>query len=107
MKKILCLLVFLSLFCGVSYSAGVEADLVIVNANIHTMDAKRTVARSIAVLGNRIIAIGSDADTKPLIGPNTKVIHAQGRLEIPGFNDARVHFSEMGAQLSSVDLRSA
>ena len=99
---ILSLLMSLPVF-GQTFSA----DLVITNANIHTMDAKRTVARSIAVLGNRIIAIGSDADTKPLIGPNTKVIHAQGRLVIPGFNDAHVHFSETGAQLSSVDLRSA
>jgi len=107
MKKILCLLVFPSLFCGVGYSSGIEADLVIINANIHTMDAQRTVAKSIAVLGNKIIAIGSDADTKPLIGPNTKVIDAHGRLVIPGFNDAHVHFSETGAQLSSVDLRSA
>jgi predicted amidohydrolase YtcJ len=107
MKKILCLLVFLSLFCGIGRSSGIEADLVIINANIHTMDAQRTVAKSIAVLGNKIIAIGSDADTKPLIGPNTKVIDAHGRLVIPGFNDAHVHFSETGAQLSSVDLRSA
>ena len=85
----------------------VSADLVIVNANIRTMDAKRTTARSIAVLNSRIIAIGSAADTKSLIGPNTRVIDAKGKLVLPGFNDAHVHFMETGAQLSSVDLRSA
>src|SRR3954465_8752587 len=83
------------------------ADLVITNANIHTMDANRTVAQSIAVSGGQIIAIGSDADTRSLIGPNTRVIDAGGKLVLPGFNDAHVHFLETGAQLSSVDLRSA
>jgi predicted amidohydrolase YtcJ len=84
-----------------------SADLVITNANIRTMDAKRTLARSMAVSGGKIIAIGSDADTRPLIGPKTRVIDAKGRLVLPGFNDAHVHFLETGSQLSSVDLRDA
>ncbi|MBP6004405.1 MAG: amidohydrolase [Pyrinomonadaceae bacterium] len=83
------------------------ADLVITNANIRTMDAKRTVARSVAVLNGKIVAVGSDADTKPLIGSKTRVVDAQGRTIIPGFNDAHVHFLETGQQLSSVDLRDA
>lgn len=83
------------------------ADMVITNANIRTMDAKRTVARSVAVLNGKIVAVGSDADTRPLIGPKTRVMNAQGRTIIPGFNDAHVHFLETGQQLSSVDLRDA
>jgi predicted amidohydrolase YtcJ len=85
----------------------VVADLVVVNANVHTIDSKRPAASSIAVLGDKIIAVGSDADTKPLIGPRTKVIDAKGKLIVPGFNDAHVHFMETGSQLSSVDLRDA
>ncbi len=84
-----------------------NADLVVTNANIRTMDAKRTVARSVAVLNGRIVAVGSEADTKPLIGSKTRVIDAKGRTIIPGFNDAHVHFLETGQQLSSVDLRDA
>lgn len=98
----------LSLAFGVTSAAqALRADLVITNANIRTMDAKRTVARSLAVLNGRIVAIGSDADTRSLIGPATRVIDAGGKLVIPGFNDAHVHFMETGQQLSSVDLRSA
>ncbi len=89
------------------YGQILSADLVVTNANIRTMDAKRTVTQSIAVLNGKIIAIGSDADTKPLIGSKTQVIDARGKLVLPGFNDAHVHFMETGAQLSSVDLRSA
>lgn len=97
---------FLCLICAVSTLAqGVTADLVIVNANIHTMDPKNPSAQSIAVWQNKIIAVGKDADTKVLIGPKTRVIDAQGKLVIPGFNDAHVHFTETGGQLSSVNLR--
>jgi predicted amidohydrolase YtcJ len=90
-----------------SHGQAVTADLVVTNANVRTMDAKRTVAKSIAVLNGKIIAIGSDADTKPLIGPKTRVIDAGGKLILPGFNDAHVHFLGTGEQLSSVDLRDA
>ena len=84
-----------------------RGELVVINANIHTMNAKQPVARSIVVVGNRIVAVGSDAATKSYVGPDTKVIDAKGRLVIPGFNDAHVHFLEIGQQLSSVDLRDA
>jgi predicted amidohydrolase YtcJ len=84
-----------------------SADIVVTNANIRTMDAKRTVARSMAVLNGKIIAIGSDADTRGVIGPDTRVINAGGKLVLPGFNDAHVHISGTGEQLSSVDLRDA
>jgi predicted amidohydrolase YtcJ len=88
-------------------SAQTSAELVIVNANIRTMDAKRTIAKSLAAKDGRIIAIGTDADTRPLIGAKTRVIDAGGRTVVPGFNDAHVHFMETGQQLSSVDLRDA
>ena len=98
---------FLSLSVFDAQAQTFAADLVITNANIRTMDAKRTVARSVAVVGGKIIALGSDADTRPLIGPKTRVIDAKGKTIIPGFNDAHVHFMETGQQLSSVDLRDA
>jgi predicted amidohydrolase YtcJ len=71
------------------------------------MDANRTIAQSMAISGGKIIAVGSNADTSALVGPNTRVIDAHGKLVLPGFNDAHVHFLETGAQLSSVDLRTA
>jgi len=105
---VLALLFALSLCASVNIAAQTShAELVVTNANIRTMDAKRTIARSIAVLNGKIIAIGSDADTKPLVGAKTRVIDAGGKLVLPGFNDAHVHFMETGQQLSSVDLRDA
>ncbi len=83
------------------------ADLIIVNAKIHTMDASRPVAEAVAVYGNRVAAVGSDAEIRRLAGPRTQVIDAQGQLVLPGFNDSHVHFMSGGFQLSSVDLRDA
>ena len=110
MKKIAAIftaVLFTASFGLIVDGQNLAADLVVVNANVHTVDSKRPMARSIAVLGDKIIAVGSDSDTKPLIGPKTKVIDAKGKLVIPGFNDAHVHFLETGSQLSSVDLRDA
>ncbi|MEJ7743980.1 MAG: amidohydrolase family protein [Nocardioidaceae bacterium] len=55
----------------------------------------------------KIIAIGSNADTKFLIGKNTRIIDAKGKLILPGFNDSHVHFLDGGTGLSSADLRDA
>lgn len=95
------------LLCPSIWGQNFTADLVVTNANVRTMNSAQKQATSIAVLGGKIIAVGSDADIKTLIGPKTKVIDAKGKLVIPGFNDAHVHFLEVGQQLSSVDLRDA
>jgi predicted amidohydrolase YtcJ len=85
----------------------VTADLVITNANVRTLDSAKPTAQAVAVIGNKIISIGTNAEIKQLIGKQTKVIDAQGKLLLPGFNDAHVHFIEGGMGLSSVDLRDA
>ncbi|PYT00425.1 MAG: amidohydrolase [Acidobacteria bacterium] len=85
----------------------VAADLVVINANVQTMDKLHRKVRSIAVVGDKIVAVDLEAYPKSLIGPRTRVIDAGGKLLIPGFNDAHVHFLETGSQLSSVDLRHA
>lgn len=90
-----------------SFAQPPAADLIVRNANVWTMATNGPKAPSIAVLNGKIIAVGSDADTKRLIGSATKVIDAKGRTIVPGFNDAHVHFLETGQQLSAVDLRSA
>jgi predicted amidohydrolase YtcJ len=82
-------------------------DLVIINANIHTMDQSRPAVQAVAIVGNRIVAVGSSDEIKKLAGPQTHVIDAQGQLVLPGFNDAHVHFLSGGFQLASVDLRDA
>ncbi len=83
------------------------ADLIVVNARVRTMDEKQLVAEAVAVYGNRIVAVGSNAEVRKLAGSRTRVLDAGGRLVLPGFNDAHVHFLSGGFQLASVDLRDA
>ncbi|HEV2864721.1 MAG TPA: amidohydrolase [Pyrinomonadaceae bacterium] len=86
---------------------GPTADLVIFNANVRTMDVGRASAEAVAVVGNRIVAVGTTAEVKKYAGPRTRVIDAKGALVLPGFNDSHTHFLSGGFQLSSVDLRTA
>ena len=87
--------------------ASVAPDLLIINAVVHTMDQALPAADAVAILGNRIAAVGSTAEIRPLAGPRTRVIDAGGKLVLPGFNDAHVHFLSGGFSLANVDLRDA
>jgi predicted amidohydrolase YtcJ len=90
-----------------SFSPRLAPDLIIINANVHTLDSNQSTAQAVAVYGNRIAALGSNAALKSISGPDTRVIDAHGQLVLPGFNDAHVHFLSGGFQLASVDLRDA
>ena len=83
------------------------ADLIIRDAKVWTVDPKMPTAQAVAVLGDRIVAVGSDAVIDAWRGPKTHVIDAHGKLVLPGFNDAHVHFVSGGAQLDSVQLTDA
>ena len=83
------------------------ADTIIINATVHTMDPAQPTAEAIAILGNRIVAVGSTKEIRKLAGSGTRTIDAGKRLVLPGFNDAHTHFLSGGFQLASVDLRDA
>lgn len=68
-----------------------SADLVILNARVLTMDDDAPRASAVAVRGQRLERIGSDADVRPLIGPDTRVIDAEGRTLLPGFVESHLH----------------
>jgi predicted amidohydrolase YtcJ len=107
MKKTICLILSTLLLFINSLATELKADLVVINANVRTMDKAKPQVQAFAVLGNKIVAVGSNAEIKQLVGANTKIIDANGKLVLPGFNDAHVHFLDGGAGLSSVDLRDA
>jgi predicted amidohydrolase YtcJ len=83
------------------------ADFIIDNARVWTVDASRPEADAVAVLGDRIVAVGSTAQVEAWRGPQTRVVDAGGRRLVPGFNDAHVHFFDGGSQLDSVELNDA
>jgi len=83
------------------------AHLIITNAKVWTVDKTRPTAEAVAVVGDRIIAVGSNAEIEAWRGPNTRAINAGGKLLLPGFNDAHVHFVSGGMQLENVQLTDA
>ncbi len=80
------------------------ADLIIQHGKIWTGDAANLKGQAVAVLRDRIVAVGSDADLEGWRGPQTRVIDAAGKLVLPGFNDAHCHFLSGGFQLDAVEL---
>jgi len=87
--------------------SAITPDLILFNSVIHTMDVNHPTAEAVAIIGNRIAAVGTTKEIRPLAGPRTRSIDLGRRLMLPGFNDAHVHFLSGGFQLSSVDLRDA
>jgi predicted amidohydrolase YtcJ len=83
------------------------ADLVIVNAHVFTADDARPEARAVAVAGERIVAVGDDAQVRAWAGPRTRVIDAKGRLLVPGFQDGHTHFISSGLEVGRLDLKDA
>ncbi|MEO0819275.1 MAG: amidohydrolase [Pseudomonadota bacterium] len=67
------------------------ADLVLLNGKITTMDPTRPEASALAAWDGAFVAVGTDDEIRPLIGPFTQVIDARGQRVIPGLNDSHTH----------------
>jgi predicted amidohydrolase YtcJ len=83
------------------------ADLVLTNANVVTVDPALPKAESVAVKGDRILAVGTNEEVGALIGDDTRVLDLEGKTVVPGMIDAHVHFSGIGARLMQIDATQA
>jgi predicted amidohydrolase YtcJ len=96
MKTILINLLVLMILLNGSCASKEKAELVIINGNIFTVDEANPIVQAVAIRGEKIIAVGSTKDISAYIDrDSTKVINAGGRLVLPGFNDAHVHFGPL------------
>ncbi len=68
-----------------------DIDLVLVSGKVFTADEARLWVQAIAIRGDRIVTVGSNASIRALAGPKTRVIDLGGRVVVPGLNDAHVH----------------
>jgi len=74
-----------------------NADLVLHNGKIVTVDAQESVQQALAVKFGRILDVGSDERIRPLIGGGTRTIDLQGKTVIPGLIDSHCHMATVGA----------
>ncbi len=84
--------------------APTSPDLIVHNAKVTTLQSGRAEAEAFAVRGERIVAVGGDADIMGLRAANTRVIDAGGRRVIPGLNDSHFHLVR-GARDYNLELR--
>ena len=83
---------------------GSAADLVFVNGAVYTVDATRSWAQAVAVRDGRIALVGTDDDIRAAVGGGTEVIDLDGRMLVPGFQDAHVHPVSAGIDMLQCDL---
>ena len=84
-----------------------QADLILTKAKFWTASAALPSVEAIAIKGDRIAAVGSEAEVLKWRGEKTILLELPGRLVVPGFIDNHTHFLDGGFQLRSVDLRPA
>jgi len=84
-----------------------RADLVLLNGTVVTMDSARPEATAVAIAGDRVLAVGSDAEIGRLRGEGTRVIDLAGKTALPGFIDGHAHLVGIGDARIALDLRGA
>ena len=82
-----------------------DADTLLTNARLLTMSGRR--GRALAVLGDRIVAVGEEQDILSLRGPRTRVYDLGGRLVLPGFTDSHLHPTSLASRFLQVELTGA
>jgi predicted amidohydrolase YtcJ len=93
MKNIISAIFFIAVFSLSASGQQVTADLILLNGKVFTSDPMKPFAQAIAIHGERILVVGSDAEIKKLGSAKTRLVDLQGRVVIPGINDAHFHFT--------------
>ena len=88
-----------------------KADVIFTHGNIYTgvVDAVSSLgagkrAEALAVLGDRILAVGTRDEIMKLKGPETKIVDLDGHFVMPGFNDAHMHLASAGLEKMNLNL---
>jgi predicted amidohydrolase YtcJ len=79
------------------------ADVVIAGAGVRTLDPANPVGEAVAIGGDRIVAVGTEAEVRESAGPRAEVIRTRGTV-LPGFQDAHVHPPISGLERLQCDL---
>ena len=84
-----------------------SADLVFTGGAVYTVDAARRWAEAAAVRSGKVVAVGTDEAVREVIGPRTEVVELEGRMLLPGFQDAHAHPPAGGLEMMQCHLSDA
>ena len=102
MKSFLYALVALAFFSSCSKKE--QADLIVYNARVYTVNSTFDTVQALAVKDGKILAVGTSDEIKKQF-KGTEEIDAEGKTVYPGFIDAHAHFYGYGQSLQTADLR--
>jgi predicted amidohydrolase YtcJ len=105
-----CLIITLTWFNIAAFTTGAamkNADIVIKQGKIITLDSSQPQAEAVAIKGHIIQDVGTNQEIEPYVGPSTTVIDLEGRLAIPGFIEGHGHLLELGKAQMMLDLTKA
>jgi predicted amidohydrolase YtcJ len=91
MKQIALLLAVSAVLASCATTPSPRADLVLTGGRVFTGDDSRPWAEGVAIRGDSIVAVGTDAEVRALATDATRVVSLDGKVVIPGINDAHVH----------------
>ena len=80
-----------------------DADLLLINGKIITVDAKDSVAQALAIQNGKIVAVGSNNEVRKHAAKDARIIDLHGRAATPGLIDSHCHFDET-ATIYDLDL---
>jgi len=82
-----------------------HADMVLVNANIITMNKQKPRAQALAIKNEKIVEVGTSDKINQLVDKNTRILNLNGKTVVPGLIDAHAHMIALGHLFPWVDLR--
>lgn len=89
---------------AMSQSSHDDADILLTNGAIYTMDTSRTWAQALAVKNGKIVYVGTTSGAKIFQGDQTKVVDLNGKMVLPGLHDSHVHLVDGGVDLGTCTL---
>lgn len=90
--------------CASSAAFAVEkADSVYLNGNIYTVETAQPKAQALAIVGQKLVFVGSNASAKKYVGSRTQVVDLKGKTVLPGLIEGHMHYTREGANLLQVN----
>ena len=105
MKHLALLLIITALSVPVSTQTPSRADLLLINANIITMNPRQPAAEAVAISNGRIVWAGSSAEARTLFGNAAETLDLDGATVLPGIIDAHAHLMSLGESFLKLDLK--
>ena len=104
-SRALPIILLICVFC--SCGPKQEADLVLRNGKVATVDADFSIQQAVAIQGDRIVFVGSNDEADAYIGGATQVIDLEEKLVLPGLIDGHAHMHNLGEEVMNLDIYGA